>query len=173
MKKSMESRGRLSVFGRRRPFKVAIFAIALLTVGMITAIAKYAARSESNAPAPQPQSVNKKPVTIEVAGRKLLVTAQTLQQGPLTQDQAQQLAAALKDNQSTDGLVQVPHADGTVSMDLQGRFQDVVLAKKADDGSLSQACVDNSEAAAAFLQTKQPTKQEDPGNVGKATVKEQ
>ena len=110
-------------------------------------------------------------MTIDVGGRKLQVNAQTLQQGPLSQEQAQQLAAALKENKSTDGLVQVQKADGTVAMGLQGRFQNVVLAKKNDDGSLSQACVNNSQAATNFLQSNDSAL---PGGQqpGKATVKQ-
>jgi hypothetical protein len=80
-----------------------------------------------------------------------------LQQGPLTQEQSQQIADALKNNKSTDGLVQVQHPDGSVEMDLQGRFQNVVMAKRNDDGSISTACVDNSEAASAFLQGRETT----------------
>jgi len=73
--------------------------------------------------------------------------------GPLTQAEAQQMAEGLKAlvNQSTEGLKQVHHADGTVSMDLDGRFQSVALAKKTDNGNVAQSCVDNPESAAAFL----------------------
>jgi hypothetical protein len=81
----------------------------------------------------------------------LRVNPQTLQQGPLTQDEARRLAAQLEGNKATDGLVEERHADGTVSVDLQGRFQNVVLAKRNDDGSISSACVDTPEAAEAFL----------------------
>ena len=38
-----------------------------------------------------------------------------------------------------------------VSMDLQGRFQNVALAKKNEDGSVSQSCVDNPASGAAFF----------------------
>jgi hypothetical protein len=72
---------------------------------------------------------------------------------PLTQEEAQQLAEGIKSlvNQSTDGLKQVQHPDGSVSMDLEGRFQNVALAKRTVDGNLAQSCVDNPESAAAFL----------------------
>jgi hypothetical protein len=73
---------------------------------------------------------------------------------PLTQEEAQKLAAGIKQlvNKSTDGLVSVKHPDGTVSMNLQGRFQNVALAKKNDDGTVSQACVDTPESAAKFFE---------------------
>ena len=133
---------------RTRLVRAGIFASVLIVAGAVTAIAKYESRQPViNAPA-QPASNF---VTVEVGGKKLRVNASTLQQGPLTQDQSQQIADALKDNKSTDGLVQVQHANGTVEMDLQGRFQNVMLAKKNDDGSVSEACVDSSEAASAFM----------------------
>lgn len=73
---------------------------------------------------------------------------------PLTQEEAQKLAEEIKQlvNKSTDGLVSVKHADGSVSMDLQGRFQNAVLAKKNADGTVSQACVDTPESAARFFE---------------------
>ncbi len=73
---------------------------------------------------------------------------------PLTQEEAQKLAEGIKQlvNKSTDGLVSVKHPDGTVSMDLQGRFQNVALAKKNDDGTVSQACVDTPQSAARFFE---------------------
>ena len=63
------------------------------------------------------------------------------------------MAEALKRmaNQSTDGLVSQRRADGTVSVDLQDRFQNVMLARKNDDGTVEQGCVDNPRAGAAFL----------------------
>lgn len=79
---------------------------------------------------------------------------QSSQIRPLTQEEAEKLAAGIKQlvNKSTDGLVSVKHPDGTVSMNLQGRFQNVVLAKKNEDGAISQACVDTPEAAARFFE---------------------
>lgn len=72
---------------------------------------------------------------------------------PLTQEEAQRMAEGLKKllNQSSEGLKQVQHADGSVSMDLEGRFQSVTLAKKTEDGRVVLSCVDNPRSAAAFL----------------------
>jgi hypothetical protein len=168
-----------SVARRGRVFHVSragVLVAALLTAGAVTAIAKYElrisdpkAQEKQSATAKQP---GKNYVTVEAAGKKLQLNAQTLQQGPLTQEQAQQIAEALRENKSTNGLVQTQHPDGTVSIDLQGRFQNVMLAKKNDDGSVSQACVDNSEAAAAFLQSKDSTTEPDLRPGRKAVVKE-
>jgi hypothetical protein len=72
---------------------------------------------------------------------------------PLTQAEAQQMAEGLKNlvNPSTEGLKEVRHADGSVSIDLEDRFQNVTLARKAEDGTVTQSCVDNPKSAAAFL----------------------
>src|SRR6266702_2543649 len=143
MKKTKENSERSSA-KRPRLFIVAVLAIILIAAGAVLAVAKYeSASSPKTQPAAATTPANY--VTVEVGGKKIQVNAATLQQGPLTQDQSQQIADALQNNKSTDGLVQVQHADGTVEMDLQGRFQNVMLAKKNDDGSVSQACVDTPE----------------------------
>jgi ribosomal protein L25 (general stress protein Ctc) len=174
MKKSKKTNQSCSAARRARSFRVGVLVAVLLVIGVVTAIAKYESRrndpNRENSVASQP---GKNYVSVEVGGKKLQVNAQALQQGPLTQEQAQQIADALKDNKSTDGLVQVQNSNGSVSIDLQGRFQNVVLAKKNDDGSVSQACVDNSEAAAAFLQSKNSTNQSEPEPGRRVAVKEQ
>lgn len=73
---------------------------------------------------------------------------------PLTPEEAQKLADGIKDlvNQSDEGLIEVQHPDGSVSVDLQGRFQNVVIAKKNSDGTVSDSCVDNTKSAASFLE---------------------
>jgi hypothetical protein len=158
-------------------FRIGTLALVLFALGMITAIARYESRNRQSATS-NSQSVSateprNRFVGVELNGRKLSVNAQTLQQGPLTQDQAQQLAEALKDNQSTDGLVQVQNPDGSVSIDLQGRFQNVTMARKNDDGSVTQACVDNPKAAGAFLtDTQKPATDPGPARIKKAVVNE-
>lgn len=138
---------------RARAFRAGLFACALLVAGIATAAATYASRNvpprpAANAAGPRPADPH---VTVEVGGRKMHVNAQTLQQGPLTPEQARQLADQLEGNKATDGLVPEKQADGSVSVDLQGRFQNVTLAKRNDDGSISSACVDTPEAADSFL----------------------
>src|SRR5438477_8450201 len=53
----------------------------------------------------------------------------------LTPEEARKMAAGIQQlvSQSADGLVQVQRANGAVSMDLQGRFQNVIVAKKEAD----------------------------------------
>ena len=87
-------------------------------------------------------------------GGQIPLDPQTGQVRPLTQEEAQRMADGIKQlvNQSTDGLQSVRHADGSVSMDLQGRFQSIAVAKRDEDGTLTQSCVDNPKSAAAFFE---------------------
>jgi hypothetical protein len=163
MKKSKRGGKARPARGRTRAFRAALFASALLVAGAATAVARYGSHADGPARAATPATSqpDARPgnglVTVEVGGRKLQLNAQTLQQGPLAQEQAKQIADALKDNKSAEGLVEVKHEDGTVSVDLQGRFQNVMLAKRNDDGSVSAECVDTPEAAQQFLLKSAPT----------------
>ena len=96
----------------------------------------------------------RKYVTANAAGLVVVLDRQTGDTRALTAEEAQHLAQGIKEllNQSTDGLVQVQRSDGSVSMDLQGRFQSVMLARTEADGTISQACVDNPADAAAFFE---------------------
>ncbi|MDQ2974162.1 MAG: hypothetical protein M3R69_01975 [Acidobacteriota bacterium] len=91
--------------------------------------------------------------TVKVAGQDVQVDPQTGKMRELTPEEAQKMAAGLKRmiNQSSEGLVQIQHEDGTVSMDMEDRFQNVPVARINKDGSLSQSCVDNPKAAGEFF----------------------
>lgn len=93
-------------------------------------------------------------VTSNAAGQTVVVDRQTGKTRPLTPEESQRLAEGIKQlvNQSTEGLVEVRHANGGVSMDLQGHFQNVMLAKKEADGTVSHSCVNDLEAAADFFE---------------------
>lgn len=177
MKKSKKRPEARNAAKRTRAFRAGALACALLLAGVATAVAKYSSQTSQPAAAVAPPSkAASKYVTVEVAGRKLRVNAETLQQGPLSQEQSQQVADALEGNKSTDGLVEVQHADGTVEVDLQGHFQNVMMAKKNDDGTVSNACVDTPEAARSFLKSDAtaPTSPAAAGNAAaarKAVVK--
>jgi hypothetical protein len=92
-------------------------------------------------------------ITRQVAGQTVQIDPQTGQIKPLTQEEAQRLAQGLKElaNQSTEGLKAVHHADGSVTMDLEDRFQNVIVARREVDGNVTQACIDNPEAGAKFF----------------------
>ena len=173
MKKPKKTNERRAAARRARLFRVGVIAAVLFSIGAVTVIARYESRGHDLQRENSASQAGKNLVTVEVGGKKLQVNAQALQQGPLTQEQAQQIADALKDNKSTDGLVQVQNSNGSVSVDLQGRFQNVMLARRNDDGSISQACVDNAEAAAAFLQSKDSTTESGPETGRRVALKQQ
>jgi hypothetical protein len=58
-------------------------------------------------------------------------------------------------NTSTDGLTQVPSAKGGTLMNLEGRFQGVVLGRANADGTTEVRCVFSIEEAAEFLGLEQ------------------
>jgi hypothetical protein len=155
MKKSKKRPEARNVAKRTRAFRAGALACALLLACVATVLAKYNSKGvEPAAPVVAPPSKDAGDyVTVEVGGKRLRVNAETLQQGPLSQEQSQQIADALEGNKSTEGLVEVQHADGTVEVDLQGHFQNVMMAKKNDDGTVSNACVDTPEAARSFLKS--------------------
>jgi hypothetical protein len=96
----------------------------------------------------------KNSVTVKVGGQDIHVNGQTGEVKPLTQDEVQKMVAAMKKmaNQSTEGLSQVQHEDGSVSMDLGDRFQNVTIARQTKDGSVTTSCVDNPTSAARFFE---------------------
>lgn len=93
-------------------------------------------------------------VTLSNGGETIVVDRQTGAIRALDQDEKARLAQGLRQiiNNTTDGLVEVRHEDGSVSMDLDGHFQNVMLARREADGSVSESCVNDLEAAADFFQ---------------------
>ena len=164
---------------RRLPLLAALaVATTIVAIAAVTVISrqKVSVKEESHNQAKKPfvsqlataaaQPANKSYVTVKVAEQNVQIDSQTGQMKPLSQEDAQKLAAGLKQeiNQTTDGLVQVQQADGSVSMDLNGHFQNVTVARRNDDGTISESCVDNPRAAGAFfgidpqLIDREPTK---------------
>ena len=54
-------------------------------------------------------------------------------------------------NRSSEGLTAVRQADGSVKVDLQGRFSGVTLGRENADGTTEVRCVLSMEEAADFL----------------------
>jgi len=129
--------------------------VALLAIAAVTVVSRQRATAKVANPAERNLTVAKdaKFTTVKVAGQDVQVDGQTGQIKSLTPQEAQKLAAGLADmvNQSTEGLEDVQRADGSVSMDLKGRFQSVTVARVNKDGSLTLSCVDNPQAAGAFF----------------------
>src|SRR6266850_6018690 len=152
-KKKINSANRLG----RLPWILVVIMAASAAIGAVTVVSRQLAVAKASPDqekdAVVAEKTGKNYVTVKVAGRDVQVDSQTGQIKPLTPQEAHQLAEGLRGmlNQSTEGLVQVKHADGSVSMDLDGHFQNVMVARRNEDGSLSQSCVDNPQAAASFF----------------------
>jgi hypothetical protein len=144
-------------FGRVHVFGI-IAALAVLVVGAVTVLSRQPGRvkepkKQETASVMADKQPKKNYVTVKVGGQDVKVDSQTGQIQELTPEEAQTLAAGLKPmlNKSSEGLVTVQHPDGSVSMDLKGRFQNVAVARVNKDGTVSQSCVDNPQAAGAFF----------------------
>jgi len=57
---------------------------------------------------------------------------------------------------SAEGLLEVRHPDGSVSVDLQGRFQEYETVRVGPDGKLTFRCVDGAENAKRAVETPAP-----------------
>ena len=130
-----------------------VAAIAILALAAMTVVSRQSA--SGNGPAKVTTAManaENKNATVKVAGQAMPVDSQG-QIRPLTPDEAKKLADGLKPmlNKSSEGLVEEHNADGSVDMDLQGRFQSVTVARVNKDGSVTQSCVDNPRAAGAFF----------------------
>jgi hypothetical protein len=157
--KTQAAKKRISVakrFGRLHVFGL-IVVVTVLVAGTVTVLSRQTNRvkesKKQEATLVATSKPNKKYVTVKVAGQDVQVDSQTGQIQELTPEEARKLAAGLKPmlNKSSEGLVEVQHPDGSVSMDLEGRFQNVTVARINKDGSVSQSCVDNPRAAGAFF----------------------
>lgn len=121
-------------------------ALAVLAIAAVTVVSrqKVSTHQENTSAAATP--------TLNAAAQDTQLNVPSGPDGP-TVDDKERLAAGLRGmiDQSTEGLVQVQHADGSVSLNLDERFENVTVAKVSKNGSLSQACVDNPQAAGAFF----------------------
>jgi hypothetical protein len=134
-----------------------VVAAAILAIAAVTVISGQNAGvqepTEQERSSQMAKKRNKKVVAAEEAGHQHEVDSQTNQNPELTPEEAQKMATGLKQliNKSTEGREEVQHPDGSASIDLDGRFQNVTVAKVDRDGNLTQSCVDNPRAAGAFF----------------------
>jgi len=154
MRKQRKKSGRISSKGTGRlPWIVGI--VAVLALGVTAAVSLRGSQAKSSAaPVNHGQENARAKTSLRLSVHDIPLDPQNGQVRPLTQEEAQKLAAGIKElvNQSTDGLQPVRHADGTVELDLQGRFQNIAVARRNDDGTIAESCVDNPKSAAAFFE---------------------
>lgn len=162
MKTGAEYRGNRSAKRISYRSMVAIVAVAVILIGVAAALSMQSRQTKFAITDQRPAEKTSQAVT---PGRRNYVTANadgqhvvadrmTGEVRPLTQDEATRLAAGLRQliDQSTDGLIAINQEDGTIAMDLHGHFQNVMLAKRESDGTVSESCVDNLQSAADFFE---------------------
>ncbi len=142
IRRSLKRTGRLSVGS-------AVVAILVLAAAAVTVVSKHRAVSDLA----QLHAKASQRVETLTASRKYSPTNQSVQAQDLSPEQADRLASGLGQmiDPSANGLTEVRHSDGSVSIDLNGHFENVTVARVERNGSVSQSCVNNPEAAGAFF----------------------
>jgi hypothetical protein len=127
---------------RGRTLLLGVMVFALLLTASTLAAAQKSAKTKSD-----------HYTNVPFAGQTVAVDPQTGKLRPPTPEEARQLGMALKNylNRSSQGLTVKTHPNGAQSVDLQGRFQSVSLAKINPDGSASEKCVTSMQEAEQFL----------------------
>jgi hypothetical protein len=101
------------------------------------------------------------------SGQQVSVDAKSGKLRKPTQEEIDALVSGMKLNDSSEGLKAKSVGNGTVVMDLEGRFETATVAKINPDGTVSTACVNNAKGAKDFLKadTTNP-KQKTPATTG-------
>jgi hypothetical protein len=91
--------------------------------------------------------------TVQFANQKIKIDPQTGKLRTPTAEEARAIVETVAGltNRSSKGLRVSQEPNGTTKVDLQGRFQTVVLAKPNPDGTNEIRCVTSLEEATAFL----------------------
>lgn len=151
-----EKSSKHSTANRRR--RLLLFAAVAIVVAAtaITVISRQKGRTTQAAnrePGKAAATTARTFVTRRVGNQDIQIDTQSGEIKPLTPEEAQKLANGLAPmlDKSADGLAQVKQADGSVSLDLEGRFQNVAVARINKNGTVEQSCVDNPGAAAKFF----------------------
>jgi len=125
----------------------------LLALAAVSLALPAVAGDDPAAAAPPEQATAQAPAQAPVAAAGLVAFIDPATGGLTstpTEEQRAALRAALAAlvNESDAGLYEVVLPDGTVVMDLQGRFQEAVVVQVAPDGTRNLACVGSVATAA-------------------------
>jgi len=112
------------------------------------------AMRSGRAPAPHPPGA---------AGMVVGIDPETGELGMPTPEQLQRISDSQQSqvDHSSAGLVEVHHPDGSVSIDLQGRFQEYATVRIGPDGKLTYRCVDGEENARRAVAAPAPAAPEE------------
>ena len=151
-----------------KPRLVAFIAVlGVLIGGAVTVVSRQSDRV-AKARDRQTEAVTNSTLAIKATSQDNSVPQPTLIQ-ELTPEEAQKLTDAVRPmvTKSTEGLVESIGADGGVAVDVKDRFQNVTIARRNADGSISYTCVDTPESASAFFQ---PSRSPKPAGAGTRTT---
>jgi septal ring-binding cell division protein DamX len=143
---------------RKSPSRVWAFTVLLGTVVVLAIVAgtiassRTASAKQSNSKL-QSAASDDNDTTVQFANQKITIDAQTGRLRKPTVEEARALVDSITGltNRSTKGLHVEQAANGMNKIDLQGRFQTVVLAKPNADGTNEIRCVSSLKEAAEFL----------------------
>jgi hypothetical protein len=143
---------------------VALIAVlGILIGGAVTVVSRQSDRAAKSRDR-QPEAVTNSTLSASSTSQdKSVVQTAPIQE--LTPEEAQKLTDAVRPmvSKSTDGLVESIDADGGVAVDVKDRFQNVTIARRNADGSISYTCVDTAESASSFFQPSRSPKQSEAG----------
>ena len=107
-------------------------------------------RRSDQAPVPQQRPA--------MAGMVVGIDPETGELGMPTPEQLRALSESpqYQVDHSAAGLLEVHHPDGSVSVDLQGRFQEYATVRVGPDGKLIFRCVDGKEAVKRAVESSTP-----------------
>jgi hypothetical protein len=131
----------------RKPCLFAMVTAFLFMFAVLSASAQQVAKGKT------PGNADVKP---GAASQQVSVDKTTGKIRKPTPEEVQQLVKGMKLNDSVQGLTPKRVGMSTVAVDLQGRFQNVLLAKKNPNGTLSQACVVSQKDGEDFLKSDAP-----------------
>ena len=143
-----------------------IAALAVVIAGAVTVVSRQADRA-ATLRNQQPEAVANSTVSVRATSQDRSVAQPAIQE--ITADEARILTEAVTPmvSKSTEGLVETIDAGGGVAVDVKDRFQNVTIARRNADGSISYTCIDTAESASAFFQPERNPRQ--PGVGTRAT----
>lgn len=144
---------------RRRGLIAVIIAAAVILSAVIAALSQRSPNEperkvvEVKRISDPPKKRPSRTITRSSDGNTVVRDDATGQTRDLTPEEQRRLAAGLTRliNKSMDGLIQTTYDDGTVTIDMADHYQNVMMAKVESDGSVTTACSDDIDAAAAFF----------------------
>lgn len=125
---------------------------ALLALAVVSLAAPALAGDDPAAAAPPEQTAAEAAAPVAAAGLVAYIDPAT---GGLTATPTEEQRAAMRTalaalvNDSDEGLVEVTLPDGSVMLDLQGRYQEALAVLVAPDGTRRYECISSAPDAAA------------------------